>query len=207
MGAVGGYRERMDGWMDRQMDGGSPSPGEQIKKQRGGWDRVGGSGSLTEQLYRKDVEGRGERRRQRKRVKRGRGPGRVPLPPPGAMLAPLFLRGGAAGPPYPPCPWCPSPDACGAAGGAPGEAPASPLRAFFWSLRVSEDFFLISWRARLYSGGTAVLSQGTPTNRRSPPRHEPGASRPYLSRGPCPAGWQFSSSPQSCPAKGLSGSP
>lgn len=55
-------------------------------------------------------------------------------------------------------------------GHPPGD-PLSPLRAFFWSLRVSEDFFLISWRARLYSGGAEGLSEGTPVQQ--PPCMDP----------------------------------
>lgn len=72
----------------------------------------GGSGSLTKQLYRKDVEGREERRRQRKRVKRGQGPGRAPLPPrhpPRPCWHSPFWGGGGGrtvGPPWcPPPPW------------------------------------------------------------------------------------------------------
>lgn len=32
-----------------------------------------------------------------------------------------------------------------------------PFRAFFCSFSVSDDFFLISWRARLYSVGRSIL--------------------------------------------------
>lgn len=124
------------------------------------------------------MEGREERRRQRKRVKRGRRLGRMPRLPatPGAVPAPPFLQGGSR------TPLVPTPLGSATAGyrpwlgvlrrgwwGHPPGDPLSPLRAFFWSLRVSEDFFLISCRARLYSGGAEVLSEGPPAQQRSHP--------------------------------------
>lgn len=57
-------------------------------------------------------------------------------------------------------------------GHPPGD-PLSPLRAFFWSLRVSEDFFLISWRARLYSGGCRSAVRGDPCPAVQPPCTDP----------------------------------
>lgn len=203
--------------MDRQTDGWrQPQPqgdlwGEQMRKQREGQGR-GGSGSLTKQLYRKDVEGRGERRRQRKRVKRGRGLGRVPLPP----CHPLFSVGGAAGPPSAHHPWGGSQGppsrmpvlARGAAEGLAG-VPYAPqnttltFASFFLELEGVGGFFLDLMAGSLVLWGHRSAVRGDPPLLTSAaPQHGSRPSCPYLSRGLCPAGWQFSSSPQSCPAKG-----
>lgn len=52
---------------------------------------------------------------------------------------------------------------------------------------MSEDFFLISWRARLYSGGTEVLSEGNPLADQCSP---PAWIQPIL---PIPFAWSLSS--------------
>lgn len=79
-----------------------------------------------------------------------------------------------------------------------GVPQAVPLRAFFCSFSVSEDFFLISCLARLYSvqrqeGGYSkgFLWRGSGNPRKTPL---------YLSRGPCPVGWLTSSSLRCAPA-------
>lgn len=66
-----------------------------------------------------------------------------------------------------------------------GQLGALPLRAFFCSFSVSEDFFLISCRARLYSaGGERRAVPGSPPCGGG----NPAEPQPHLSRGPCPTG-------------------
>lgn len=184
-----------------------------MRKQRGSRGRRGGQQFTYQAALQEGCGGEGREKETEKTCeKRPRAGARAPASPP-----PPFFCGGSSGTPQcPPSlvgqPGCPiqgthpGQGCCGGAGRGtqpPPEHPSpSPLRAFFWSLRVSEDFFLISWRARLYSGVTEVLSEGTPLLTSAAPQHGSSPSCPYLSHGLCPAGWQFSSSPQSCPAKG-----
>lgn len=86
-----------------------------------------------------------------------------------------------------------------------------PFLAFFCSFIVSEDFFFISWRDRLYSVNKQtnmwkfcvffIMVRLIITEYRN------RASLRHLWHDPCPVGWLFFSSPQCGPVEGLLGSP
>lgn len=194
-----------DGWMDGQTEAAPGAPGgggadEEAERGPGGGQRFTYQAALQEGC---GGEGR-EKETKKTCEKRLRAGARAPASPPfpfQAVPAPPFLQGSSGTPPVPTIPQeaagvpllgMPAP-ARGAAEGLvgvpplPRRPPPSPLRAFFWSLRVSEDFFLISWRARLYSGGTEVPSEGTPRLTSTAP---PARIRPFP---PVPFAWSLSS--------------